>query len=140
MGPGGKGTTTGKTFEHVIQIALLDNGYPVRTQVVVGKSLYGGKYKADFVVKDIIISCKWQQVPGTAEQKIIYDVASLIKIIKESNGKYTKAYVVLGGEGFSANAVKYLTSQSFRDLFVDGHLIEVLDLNKMLAKINKGEI
>ena len=84
----------------------------------------------------IIISCKWQQVSGTAEQKLLYEIASLIEIIKESNNKYRKAYVVLGGHGFSTHAKEYLLSQRHREILKNGDLVEVLDLEEITAKIN----
>ncbi len=155
MGPGGGNTRTGKTFEDVIKAALISNGYGVCEQIVIGKSLFGGNYKADFVVSDplpgtnkcimsnpgkIIISCKWQQVPGTAEQKLLYEIASLIKIIKESNGAYSKAYVALGGPGFSAHTKKYLLSQRHREILKDGELVEVLYIDDMIAKINSHRL
>ncbi len=45
---------------------------------------------------------------GTAEQKVIYEIASLIKIIENDNFK--KANIVIGGNGFSQNAKEYLFS------------------------------
>ena len=140
MGPGGKGTVTGKTLESVIRAVLETNGYHYEEQKVIGKSIYGGDYRADFVIGEVIISCKWQQTQGTAEQKIIYEIASLIQIIKNSQGKYRRAYIVIGGKGFSKNALNYLLNQRFRDIFVDGNLVEIKDLDSMITLINKGSL
>ena len=155
MGPGGRGTQTGKTLENMIKSALIDNGYGVCEQKVIGKSLFGGRYKADLIISEpltpshkcnmlsrnkIIISCKWQQVSGTAEQKILYEIASLIKIIKESNGAYKKAYLVFGGGGFSPYAQNFMRHQKHRDILKDADLVEVYDLGEMVAKINKREL
>lgn len=110
-------------------------------QVEIGTQLYGNKYVADYVIRtdkgDIIVSAKWQQVPGTVEQKIIYEIASLIKIIKSSNNKYKCAYIVIGGSGFSAKAKNYLLEQKHREVLSDGHLVEVLSVEAFLEKANK---
>ncbi len=155
MGPGGRGTRTGKILEDMIKTALVNNGYGVCEQKTISTALFGNRYIADFVVsysrKDenkcdmnaidkIIISCKWQQVSGTAEQKLLYEIASLIEIIKNSEGGYKKAYVVLGGHGFSNHAKKYLLSQKHREILKDGELVEVLDLEEITAKINRKEL
>ena len=42
---------------------------------------------------------EWQQVGGTAEQKIPYEVVCMLKALKNNQGTYSKAYVVLRGEG-----------------------------------------
>jgi hypothetical protein len=47
--------------------------------------------------KRFLVSLKWQQVSGTAEQKVPFEVISLADAVNK-NG-FTKAYLVLGGEG-----------------------------------------
>ena len=102
--PGGSGTRTGTGQEIMIESLLKYNNYNYEKQIFIGSQLFNNRYKADFVINDsIIVSLKWQQVPGTAEQKVIYEIASLIKVIKESD-KYSMAYLVIGGNGFSVNA------------------------------------
>lgn len=145
MTPGGKGTKTGAYWESVLKPVLeIHYAGKFATQVTVGQQLFGGNYRADAVIRDssgdIIVSAKWQQVSGTAEQKIVYDIASLLKIIQESAGRYRKAYVVLGGTGFSDNARNYLLAQSHCDLFTQGHLVEVLSLDSFLARANKESL
>ena len=155
MGPGGSGTKTGKILENMIKSALIDNGYGVCYQKYIGKSLFNTRYKADFVVsphptasgkcdmkspEKVIISCKWQQVAGTAEQKLLYEIATLIKIIKESNNTVRKAYVVLGGHGFRRETTEYFFSQRHREVLKDGELVEILSMEDMVAKINKREL
>jgi len=43
-----------------------------------------------------LISMKWQQVSGTAEQKVPFEVICLIEALKNNGGRYSKAYLVLG--------------------------------------------
>ncbi|AEG16006.1 hypothetical protein Desku_2478 [Desulfofundulus kuznetsovii DSM 6115] len=144
MSPGGKGTKTGAFWERVIK-PVLEIHYSGRfqTHVPVGNQLFGATYYADFVVQDdtggIIVSAKWQQVPGTAEQKLLYEIASLISIIQNSD-KYRRAYVVLGGTGFSKGARSFLLRNNHREVLADGHLVEVVSLEDFLARANKGEL
>lgn len=137
MSPGGRGTRTGKTHEKMLEQALIDNyNSKFVSQTAVGKELFGKKYIADFVLKEeIIISAKWQQTRGTAEQKIVYDILSLIKIIKE-NPKYKKAYIVLGGTGFSAAAKEFFLGQAHLNFVKDGEKVEVISLEKFIEKAN----
>ncbi|MEW6193164.1 MAG: PD-(D/E)XK nuclease superfamily protein [Bacillota bacterium] len=145
MTPGGKGTRSGKNWERVI-LPVLEIHYPGRfqTQVPIGVQIYGGTYYADLVIEDpngnVIVSAKWQQVPGTAEQKIIYDIASLINIMKRSPGRCRKCYVVLGGPGFSNGARSFLLGQGHRQIFANADLVEVISLDGFLARANQGTL
>lgn len=146
MTPGGKGTRSGKHWERVIG-PVLEIHYSGRyeTQVPVGRQLYGGDYVADFVIRDsrqgdVVVSAKWQEVPGTAEQKILYDIASLLRIVRDSEGRFRKGYVVLGGPGFSSNARQFLLGQGHREVLADGDTVEVVSLEEFLARANRGAL
>jgi hypothetical protein len=99
MAPGGRGTRTGLVQEQMVAAALTANGYSFKMHVKINHQLFGNVYIADFLVKgvngDIIVSLKWQQTPGTAEQKIIYEIATLIDIVKlnQSIKKHTSFLV-----------------------------------------------
>lgn len=135
-------TRSGNTFEQIIE-AVLKQNYPdqFRRHIAIGHQLFGGKYIADFVLDTpegkVIISAKWQQVSGTAEQKLLYEIASLIKIVKESSGQIRKAYVVLDGPGFSKTAKSFLLKQGHVDYLQDGNLVEVLDVANFTARANQ---
>jgi hypothetical protein len=80
--------------------ALSKGGYKVLKQQIIGKRPGGRLHKVDLIAIDpdnrkIIISMKWQQVSGTAEQKVPFEIISLIDAVK--TGNYLKAYLVLGG-------------------------------------------
>ena len=136
----GKGTGTGNVFEAMIETALKENHYTYKSDIPIGEKLFGGVYKADFVVNGIIISCKWQQVGGTAEQKILYEIASLIKIIRENPQKFSKAYVVIGGRGFSKKFKESLLSQKHRKVLKNGDLVDIVEADYLVEKLNKKEI
>ena len=61
-----------------------------------------GRHFVDAIVskdnRQFLVSVKWQQVSGTAEQKVPFEVICLIEALQAST--YDKAYVVLGGEGW----------------------------------------
>ncbi|MDW0165700.1 MAG: hypothetical protein QOK65_09975 [Nitrososphaeraceae archaeon] len=69
----------------------------------VGRRPVGGKYIVDATAikedQKVLVSLKWQQVCGTAEQKIPYGVICMLKALNDNKETYSKAYVVLGGEG-----------------------------------------
>jgi len=140
MAPGGRGTRTGTNMERMIEPALRFNNYSFVKQVYIGQQLFGNRYKADFVVGDKIISLKWQQVPGTAEQKLIYEIATLVKIIDGSGGKFTKAYVVYGGNGFSPGALNYMQHNMHVGLLIHGGLVLIESLNDFIARINQHNL
>jgi hypothetical protein len=138
--PGGSGTRTGTGQEIMIESLLKYNNYNYEKQIFIGNQLFNNRYKADFVIDDsIIVSLKWQQVPGTAEQKVIYEIASLIKIIIESN-KYTKAYLVIGGNGFSANAKEYLFNQRYKDILKNEDLVKSISTEDFIARLNNNDL
>ena len=137
--PGGSGTRTGTGQELMIESLLEFNHYNYQKQVFIGKQLFNNRYKADFVIdRSIIVSLKWQQVAGTAEQKVIYEIASLIKIIESDNFK--KAYVVIGGNGFSQNAKDYLFSQEHRNILKHGDLVENIGVEDFIARLNNHNL
>src|SRR5947208_521080 len=82
--------------------ALKRGGYTYKKQVNVGDRLGRGRHVVDAVAeKDgakFLISVKWQQVSGTAEQKVPFEVICLAEAM--ANGDFAKAYLVLGGEGW----------------------------------------
>src|SRR6267142_2822084 len=110
-------TRTGQVLEEMILPALVRGGYEVRRQVLVHERPGGRKHKVDAVAtkdgKQMLISLKWQQVGGTAEQKVPFEVLSLAIAVRVDN--YAKAYLVLGGEGWT-----------LRDYFTSGALVEHL--------------
>src|SRR5207245_10848728 len=77
-------------------------GYKYDVQIRIGERLGCGSHFVDAVVsKDtrrFLVSVKWQQVSGTAEQKVPFEVICLIEALEA--GAYEKAYVVLGGAGW----------------------------------------
>jgi len=49
---------------------------------------------------EFLISMKWQQSSGTAEQKVPFEIICLAEAIRETSS-YKPGYVVLGGPGWT---------------------------------------
>lgn len=95
--------SNGKEFEMTLA-KYLKSEYPnnaVREQVKVGKYIGGKKnYVVDILFNhDILISAKYQETPGTSEQKIMLEMANLQKLCDKEGFK--EAYLVYYGSGFT---------------------------------------
>ena len=136
-------TRTGQVLEEMILPALRRGGYEVQKQVNVGERLGGGRHQVDVVARQgthppILVSLKWQQVSGTAEQKVPFEVLCLMHVMRHEPGKYGRAYLVLGGPGWK-----------LRDFYISGGLAEYIDyadyvsivtLEEFVAKANDGQL
>jgi hypothetical protein len=92
-------TRTGAVLEAMILPALEQGGYEYDTQVRVGLRPTGRVHVVDVVAKrgdepPVLVSLKWQQVAGTAEQKVPFEVICLIDAIRSAPGAYGRAYLV----------------------------------------------
>ena len=98
-----RNTRTGGVLERMVLPALDQGGYSYTTQVNIGRRLGCGKHLVDVLAerksRRVLISMKWQQVSGTAEQKVPFEVICLLEAL--NHGHYSKAYLVLGGEGWT---------------------------------------
>lgn len=135
-----RATTTGKSFEKKVRLALESMGYAVEEQVQVGTRPNGGKHRIDLVITKekrlYLVSLKWQQTGGTAEQKVPYELICLSEAMKQSRGKYQAAYLVLGGEGWSLKEF-YLSGGLDRHLSLDQPVF-LLGAQDFLEKAKNG--
>jgi hypothetical protein len=73
-------------LRRIVISALEGGGYSVQKRVGVGERLVGGKHIVDVPAqKDgrrLIVSLKWQQVSGTAEQKVPFEMICLEDALK----------------------------------------------------------
>jgi hypothetical protein len=69
-----RSTTTGAALEAMILPALDRGGYEWRVQAETGTRPGGRKHQADVIAvraeRRVLVSLKWQQTSGTAEQKV----------------------------------------------------------------------
>lgn len=98
-----RGTRTGGVLEKMVLPALDGGGYKHTVHVNIGRRLGLGAHLVDVVAekdgRKFLVSLKWQQVSGTAEQKVPFEVICLATAVEETD--FDKAYLVLGGEGWN---------------------------------------
>lgn len=100
-------TTTGEKFEKATARALTRRGIPFESQVEVGQKPGGGKHRVDHLVMrpngtQLLVSCKAQNVSGTAEEKIPYEIIKLAHCVMQDRKRFGPyAVIVLDGSGWS---------------------------------------
>ncbi len=122
--------------------ALAQGKYACTTQVQVGQRLGCGRHFVDAIAekdgRKCLVSLKWQQVSGTAEQKVPFEIICLVEVMQTQPGTYDKAYVVLGGEGWKLRA--FYASGGLRRYLKDAECVEVLTLESFVARANQGRL
>jgi len=133
-------TRTGSVLEAMILPALQLGGYSYQTQVLVGQRLGGRNHRVDAIAEKegerILVSLKWQQVGGTAEQKVPFEVLCLISAIR--TGNFKRAYVVLGGEGWTLR--DFYTAGGLREYLIGSESVEAVTLESFIALANQGRL
>lgn len=122
-------------------LPALDQGkYTWKVQVNIGQRLGCGQHNVDVLAekdgRKFLISMKWQQVSGTAEQKVPFEVICLLDALSDS--QYSKAYLVLGGEGWSLR--NFYTSGGLQNHLKHGDQVEILTLEAFVARANAGKL
>ena len=138
MSPGS--TRTGGVLERMIVPALDQGGYTYELQVRLGPRLGLGTHVVDAVAhkdgRHVLISLKWQQVSGTAEQKVPFEVICLLEAL--AAGQHDKAYLVLGGEGWSLRT--FYTAGGLKPFLVNPDKVDVVTLEGFVARANSGKL
>ncbi len=136
-------TSTGAVLEQMVIPSLVHGGYSYKTQVNIGSRLGGGRHMVDVLAEDsagnkVIISLKWQQVSGTAEQKVPFEAMCLAEAVLDSDNDYHKAYLVLGGGGWKLR--DYYTGGGLDRHLRYSDLVEIATLEEFIAKANQGQL
>lgn len=135
-----RNTTTGTVLEQMILPALRRGGYEVHLQVNVGRRLGGGRHIVDAVAAKHglrwLISMKWQQVSGTAEQKVPFEVICLAEAVL--SGSCEGAYLVLGGPGWSLR--DFYTGDGLRRHLSNAERVNIVNLEEFVASANQGRL
>lgn len=135
-----RNTTTGGVLEAMVLPALKRGGYTYQVQQRIGERFGGGVHIVDVIAeKDglrYLVSMKWQQVSGTAEQKVPFEVISLAESVM--SGEFTKAYLVLGGEGW--NLRNFYTGGGLKSHLVHADKVDIMTLEAFVAKANQGKL
>ena len=137
-----RNTRTGNVMEDMLTNSLKQGNYDFKKGAKVGTRLGGGKHMVDIVVYEndevYLISSKWQQTSGTAEQKIPFEVMCLGDAIRK-NEMVTKAYLVLGGKGWSRK--EYFLSKEFKnDLSDFCKKVRIVDLEDFVTIANQSKL
>lgn len=135
-------TGTGRILEAMIIPALTGGGYVCLKQHHVGDRFGGGKHFVDVVAekdgKKFLVSLKWQQVSGTAEQKVPFEAICLADTVMGNTEKYAKAYLVLGGEGWKLR--EFFIRDGLQKHLTHSKLVTICTLENFVAKANRGEL
>jgi len=138
MSPGR--TRSSAALERMVLPALAEGGYTWKVQVILGKRLGMGAHKVDAVAEEdgrrILISIKWQQASGTAEQQVPFEIICLVEAME--TGDYDKAYVVLGGEGGKWRT--FYTSGGLKRYIRAAEYVEIITLEDFVARANQGTL
>jgi hypothetical protein len=151
---GRQANKTGNALEIFVEQLLKTNGYlefwnhkeqlfsnrhniggkQFATQVPCGMSIYETKRKCDFLVINnekwpdgLIIECKWQQVPGSVDEKYPFTIFNIFKI-------GVPTIILLDGGGYKKNAMKWLKEQ----VNPNRALIGVYNMMEFQGLVNKG--
>lgn len=135
-----RNTRTGSVLERMVLPALEQGGYSYRVQAKLGRRFGIGSHIVDAVVekdgRQFLVSVKWQQVSGTAEQKVPFEVICLLEALE--CGLYQKAYLVLGGEGWTLR--DFYTSDGLAKYLAYDQKVEIVTLERFVAKANAGKL
>jgi hypothetical protein len=135
-----RNTTTGTILEHTVIPILERNGYKIKSQNYIGTSVGGKRHRVDVLVEaidgtEIPVSVKWQQVTGTAEEKVPFEVIKMIHAVKSSNGRFTHAYIILGGSSGWTLKNFYL-SGGLSEYIRDYELVKIVTIDEFITLSN----
>ena len=135
-----RNTSTGAVLEAMVLPALDRGGYVWRVQVETGTRPGGRRHQVDAIAAkdgdDVLVSLKWQQTSGTAEQKVPFEVMCLADAVHA--GKATRAYLVLGGDGWTLR--DYFTSGKLSEHLIHAALVQVITLEAFVRLANSGKL
>lgn len=133
--PGGYANTAGSTLEHVVMDTLSGKGFRVvpwrdyrklpaafGSEVLVRDvpydSIYGHAGKTEFVLHSgsrglsIRIECKWQQSPGSVDEKFPYLYLNAVEAMPEPS-----VFILVDGGGAKPGAVTWLRNAAHNRLY-----------------------
>jgi hypothetical protein len=136
-------TTTGSNYEAIIEMCIKraceKNNLSAHDQVTIGEKPGGGKHRVDWELIDRantnkrgLISCKYQGVSGTAEEKIAYEVIKLLHAMK-SDLRYEKSWIIIGGEGWSVGMREFINIHLREWIPAMQDKIEILTTDQLIS-------
>ena len=73
---------------------------------------------------------------GTAEEKVPYEIICLVDAM--AAGRYARAYLVLGGEGWTLR--RFFMGETLQRHLHHADLVTVLSLEDFVARANRGRL
>ena len=154
-----RNTGTGAVLEHTVLPALERNGYQYfarskdrgKAKGVPDPRLFDDpfrpsrKHRLDILVltgsgERIGISAKWQQVGGTAEEKVPMEVLRLMSFLE--GGLLDRAYLLLAGNGWSLKG--HFLDRQFLNRFCSSAKVKenvlIFDLDTLLVLIKQRKL
>jgi hypothetical protein len=137
-------TQSGRTLEDMAFAALTGNGYRCERQVKVPTPRFGGgTHKVDIVAHEtdgraFLVSVKWQDSTGTAEQKVPFEAICLIQAILAEPDLYERAYLVLAGEGWTLK--DFYTSGGLMLFLNHTERVMCLSLDAFIGRVNRRQL
>lgn len=105
---------SGRRFENTIDQFLNENNFNYKREAYVGYTLFGKRFRADFVIYfpsiSHVVECKHQVTSGTVEEKLLYTAHSMLGLHEQ----FTNVLPVLliSGGGYSKGCVEYMRDWS----------------------------
>lgn len=150
-----RNTNTGNVLEVMMQHALTRGGYTFflrgsgqTAQRTFDEPIPSTKARHKFVLDGLAIcpdtgarigiSAKWQQVGGTAEEKVALETLRLLKLVER--GDIDRAYLVMGGDGWSLK--DYFLSDDFMESFASpakDH-VRLVTLDQFVSLANAAQL
>ena len=137
-----RNTRPGEVMERMVLPALEMGGYTVTWHKNIGMRFGVSAHKVDTFALDVfgcpyLISLNWQQVSGTAEQKIPFEILCLADAMMH-NEEFFKAYLVLGGEGWRFK--EFYISGGLQRFLVNADLVNIVSLERFVELANQGRL
>jgi hypothetical protein len=142
MSPGS--TRTGRVLEEMVLPALQLAGYQYEKQSCIGRVMGDRPYRADLLVHEqgsgrrIVVSLKWQQVAGTAEQKIPFEVIALLQLLESR--ACDDAYLILGGTGWTPQLREFYRSGGLCRFMPEAKRVKIIGLEEFIKLVNNRQL
>ena len=142
MSPGS--TRTGRVLEEMVLPALQLAGYQYEKQSCIGRVMGDRPYRADLLVHDrgsgrrIVVSLKWQQVAGTAEQKIPFEAIALLQQLESR--ACDEAYLILGGTGWTPQLREFYLSGGLCRFIPEAKRVKIVGLEEFIKLVNNRQL
>lgn len=84
---------------------------------------------------EVLIAERWKQGSFHAEEYLPNDIIRLIHAQKTSRGRFRKAYLVLGGSGWTRADIKF--AEALKEYILGYNEVEILAYHKFLGRARK---